>query len=39
MSSFNPGSKRAKEIADKLMKARQKVAQQKAAEGEGSVIA
>ena len=34
-SSFNPANKKAKEIADKLMKARQKVAQQKAAEGGG----
>ena len=39
-ASFNPGSKKAKEIADKLMKARQRVAQQKAAEGgEGSALA
>ena len=38
--SFNPQSKKAKEIADKLMKARQRVAAQKAAEqGEGSVFA
>lgn len=39
-SSFNPANKQAKEIADKLMKARQKVAQQKSAEnGDGSVLA
>ena len=39
-SSFNPQNKKAKEIADKLMKARQRVAAQKAAEqGEGSVFA
>ena len=39
-ASFNPGNKKAKEIADKLMKARQRVAQQKAAEGgEGSALA
>ena len=39
-TSFNPQNKRAKEIADKLMKARQRVAAQKAAEqGEGSVFA
>ena len=39
-ASFNPGNKKAKEIADKLMKARQKVAQLKAAEGgEGSALA
>ena len=39
-ASFNPGNKKAKEIADKLMKARQKVAQAKAAEGgEGSALA
>ena len=38
--SFNPQSKKAKEIADKLMKARQRVAAQKAAEqGDGSVFA
>ena len=38
-SSFNPGSAKAKEIANKLMKARQRVAQQKAAEGgEGSAL-
>ena len=35
---FNPGSKKAKEIADKLMKARKKVAEQKN-EGNGSVFA
>lgn len=34
-ASFNPANKKAKEIADKLMKARQKVAQQKSAEGGG----
>ena len=34
---FNPGSKKAKEIADKLMKARQKVAEQKN-EGNGSIF-
>ena len=39
-ASYNPGNKKAKEIADKLMKARQKVAQLKAAEGgEGSALA
>lgn len=39
-SNFNPQSKKAKEIADKLMKARQRVAAQKQAEqGEGSVFA
>ena len=39
-SSFNPQNKKAKEIADKLMRARQRVAAQKAAEqGEGSVFA
>lgn len=39
-SSFNPQSKKAKEIADKLMKARQRVAAQRAAEqGDGSVFA
>ena len=39
-SNFNPQSKKAKEIADKLMKARQRVAAQKQAEqGEGSVLA
>ena len=39
-SSFNPSNKKAKEIADKLMKARQRIAAQKAAEqGEGSVFA
>ena len=38
-ASFNPGNKKAKEIANKLMKARQKVAQQKAAEGGGSALA
>ena len=32
---FNPKSKKAKEIAQKLMKARQKVAEMKAKEGEG----
>lgn len=38
--TFNPQNKKAKEIADKLMKARQRVAAQKAAEqGEGSVFA
>ena len=39
-SSFNPANKKAKEIADKLMKARQRVAEQKASEnGEGSAFA
>ena len=39
-ASFNPGNKKAKEIADKLMKARQKVAQLKAEQGgEGSALA
>ena len=39
-SSFNPKDKKAKEIADKLMKARKRVAAQKAAEqGEGSSFA
>lgn len=39
-SSFNPANKKAKEIANKLMKARQRVAAQKAAEnGEGSAFA
>lgn len=39
-NSFNPQNKKAKEIADKLMKARQRVAAQKAAEqGDGSVFA
>ena len=39
-ANFNPANKKAKEIADKLMKARQKVAQQKASEnGEGSALA
>lgn len=39
-SSFNPANKKAKEIADKLMKARQRVAAQQAAEaGEGSNFA
>lgn len=38
--TFNPGNKKAKEIADKLMKARQRVAAQKAADGgEGSAFA
>lgn len=38
--SFNPGNDAAKKIADKLMRARQKVAQQKAAEnGNGSIFA
>lgn len=36
--TFNPGSKKAKEIADKLMKARQRVAEQKN-EGKGSIFA
>lgn len=37
--AFNPGSKRAKEIADKLMKARQKVAAEKAkSQGDGSMF-
>lgn len=35
---FNPQSKKAKEIAQKLMKARQKVAQQKATENSGSMF-
>lgn len=35
---FNPQSKKAKEIAQKLMKARQKVAQAKAAENSGSMF-
>ena len=34
-AAFNPGNKKAKEIADKLMRARQKVAQLKAADGGG----
>ena len=39
-SSFNPANKRAREIAEKLMKARKKVAELKAAQGEnGSVLA
>lgn len=39
-ASFNPANKKAKEIADKLMKARQRVAAQKAAEnGDGSAFA
>lgn len=39
-ASYNPANKKAKEIADKLMKARQKVAQLKAQEGgEGSALA
>lgn len=39
-SSFNPQNKKAKEIADKLIRARQRVAAQKAADqGEGSVFA
>ena len=39
-NNFNPGSKKAKEIADKLMKARQRVAAQRAAEnGDGSAFA
>ena len=39
-ATFNPGNKKAKEIAEKLMKARHRVAQQKAAEGgEGSALA
>ena len=36
---FNPQSKKAKEIAQKLMKARQRVAQQKAQEQSGSMFA
>ena len=36
--TFNPQSKKAKEIAQKLMKARQKVAEQKAAAGGGSMF-
>ncbi len=39
-ANFNPANKKAKEIADKLMKARQKVAQLKAQQGgEGSALA
>ena len=39
-NTFNPANKKAKEIADKLMKARQRVAAQKAAEqGDGSAFA
>lgn len=37
-ATFNPGSKKAKEIADKLMKARQKVAAQKTKEEKGSTF-
>lgn len=37
--TFNPGNKKAKEIANKLMKARQRVAVQKASENEGSAFA
>lgn len=38
--AFNPANKAAKKIADKIMKARQKIAAQKAAEnGDGSVFA
>ena len=37
MHNFNPGNARAKEIADKLMRARQRVAAQKH-EGEGSIF-
>jgi hypothetical protein len=38
--AFNPANKAAKKIADKIMKARKKVAAQKAAEnGDGSVFA
>jgi len=36
--SFNPKGRRAKEIAEKLMRARQRVAAQKS-EGEGSIFA
>ena len=36
--SYNPKSKKAKEIAQKLMKARQRVAQQKAQENSGSMF-
>lgn len=36
---FNPANKRAQEIAEKLMKGRQKVAAQKGGESSGSVIA
>ena len=36
--TFNPANKKAKEIADKLMKARQKVAQLKAKEEQGSMF-
>ena len=37
-STFNPANKKAKEIADKLMKARQRVAQLKAKEEQGSMF-
>ena len=37
-STFNPANKQAKEIAEKLMKARQKVAQLKAKEEQGSMF-
>ena len=37
MHNFNPGNSKAKEIADKLMKARQRVAAQRG-EGEGSIF-
>ena len=36
--TFNPGNKKAQEIANKLMKARQKIAQQKEQKGEGSAL-
>lgn len=39
LQSFNPQSKKAKEIADKLMRARQRVAAQRATEDQGSVLA
>ena len=37
-STFNPANKKAKEIADKLMRARQRVAQLKAKEEQGSMF-
>ena len=37
--SFNPGNKAAKAIADKLMRARQRVAAQKSSENQGSTLA
>lgn len=39
LQNFNPQSKKAKEIAAKLMRARERVAAQKAAENQGSVLA